>query len=115
MLIIVHAEKREDAEKTFIQVRDEILKDFRSIMIRPYEWVIDLAYGAIRIEFRCGGYEKLGGVRPRYYYCCDYTPDVRTMLQYGADKCNGRELNSLEEIKDAVIECLKQLEVKGND
>ena len=114
MHIIVHAENREDTEKTFIQVRDEILKDFQTIMFYPYKYVIDLAYGAIRIEFRCGGFEKLAGIRPSYYYCRDYTPDVRTMLQYGADKCNGRELNSLKEIRDVVIDCLKQLEVKKN-
>lgn len=109
MLITVHAEKREDAEKAMRQVRDEILKDFKSIMIQPYQSVIDLLDRAIRIDFRCGGYERLSGIRPSYFYCCDYTPEVQLMLQYGADKCNGRGLNSLEEIRDVVIEFLDNM------
>lgn len=106
MHIVVHSTRKEDAMRAFAQVRDEILKDFKDIMSCPHPGVIDLASRLIRISFRCGGMEKLAGIRPNYYYCCDYDPEAELMLHYGADKCGGNELDKLEDIRKVVIDFL---------
>lgn len=106
MHIVVYNKRKEDAMRTFVQVRDEILKNFKDIMSCPRPGVIDLASRLIRIDFRCGGFEKLGGIRPNYYYCCDYDPDVENMLKCGADKCGGSKLEKLEDIRKVVIDFL---------
>ena len=100
MNIVIYNIRMEDAEKAFVKVRDEILEGFKSIMSCPHRGVIDIG-PFIRISFRCGDPHKMSGLVCKYY-----APEVEPWLEYAAARCNGRELTSLEEIRDVVIECL---------
>lgn len=115
MYIVVHRTKKKDAIEVMTWVRDEVLKDFKSIITQPYESVIDVGPNLIRIDFRCGEWEKMAGIRPDYYNA--YNREVRQMLEMGACKCNGSELSSLRDIRDVIIEYLKSIttEVKKDE
>ncbi len=106
MNIVIYNKRMQDAEKAFIKVRDEILKDFKDIMSCPHRGVIDLASRLIRIDFRHGDPHRMSGVCCNYYYNCDYAPEAELLLQYAAARCNGRELEKLEDIRNVVIDFL---------
>ena len=96
----------QDAEKAFIKVRDEILKDFKDIMSCPYRGVIDLASRLIRIDFRCGDPHRMAGVCCAYFYNMDGDSETELLLQYSAARVNGRKLEKLEDIRKVVIDFL---------
>jgi hypothetical protein len=106
MYIVVYTELKEDAMRTFAQVRDEILKDFKDIMSCPHPGVIDLASRLIRIDFRCGDPHRMSGLCCNYFYNVDGDSEIELLLQYSADRVNGRKLDKLEDIRKVVIDFL---------
>lgn len=56
------------------------------------------------IDFRCGtDYSKLSGVRPDFYYTDSGDPDILWSLEQSAARCNGKKVNTIDEILDYLI------------
>lgn len=93
--IVVHERTVEDAMNASKFIFERLDAIFPGKPRSCYDGRFITMGNGIDIDFRCGtNTDKLGGIRPNYYYTDD-SDYVADMLEMGACKVNGKKLGKL--------------------
>lgn len=102
IFIVVHRKRAYDMEMAMREFLDELyaLNPSFHIKLDRVKRHIELNHGSVRIEFHCGAYWRLAGLRVNGYNSDDY--ETSEILRMSAEKVNGFKVNELKELANMV-------------
>jgi hypothetical protein len=95
MFIIIHRTECSEIRKIYEYLVETLPNEVNSVIEVNKKW-ITVGVENTRIDFYCGDYSRMAGIRPDYYNTDNET--VAYFLQMMADRVNGKEIKDISEL-----------------